>query len=75
VEPSDHDLLIEISTKLDMFIEQCEKRCASTDKALNGVRGNVKDAHKRIDGLQIGGILTILLFIASIVFFKLTNGG
>lgn len=66
MEKSDHDLLIEICRDMqwlkDSFLSHCESKAA----ALKDLDTKVTAAHKRIDWLQIGGIMSLVVLAVTI---------
>lgn len=63
--PKDHDLLIEISTKLDLYIAQANSMLTDHEQRIRRVEQSIQ----KLKGAQwvIGGIATLATIIISIV--------
>jgi len=57
MEKSERDLLIEVLTKIDIFV-----------KKVNDHDRDLKSMHRRIDGITLGGILSIVVLGISMWF-------
>jgi len=67
-EKSDHDLLIEISTLVRVNNDQFTTHLEDCAVKFGDVNGKVTAAHRRIDWLLVSGVLTVSLFIASMLY-------
>lgn len=62
VERNDHDLLTEIATKLNLFMEMFHKHAQDDSAVMAILTRDIKAAHKRMDFLSVSGILAIIFF-------------
>lgn len=58
---NDHDLLITISTKLDILSEQFEKHLREDFSRIAILEKDIKAAHRRMDWLTTAGIMSIVI--------------
>ena len=65
MEQSERDLLIELNTKLDLSLTSQAEQNAHLHERLGVMDTKVSAAHKRIDGLTLTGILSLLGIIVT----------
>ena len=65
-EKSDHDLLIEISTKVEMFNTTFIKHCEEDSSKSAIVESKLSSLHRRLDWIMPTAIISILLFIVGV---------
>lgn len=63
---SDHDLLIQIEAKLDMYNKQFIDHVRSDSEDHGEMKKAVYSAHRRIDYLMIGGVVAVLGLIVTV---------
>lgn len=66
-EKSDHDLLIALSTKLDMFMKQQSEHMEQDSREHAVFDKEISAAHKRLDQFYIGGIIVFVVAITSAI--------
>jgi len=65
-DKSDHDLLIEISTKITLFTDRFDAHDKRDEREFAVLGKDVKAAHRRMDFMMLVGILAIVGFIVSL---------
>ena len=63
----DHDLLIEIRTLVKVQQDQFIVHVKDEAERIGQVKASSDAAHRRMDSLMIGGILVVLIAVASLV--------
>ena len=72
----DHDLLIEIHTKLSMIHDNFINHLKEDASHFSELRRDMKAAHRRLDYFTVSGILVVLVFVVTVVigFFRIKGG-
>lgn len=66
-EQDARDLLIRVDTKVTMIHDNFLKHCEDESAARQTLDSGVKAAHRRLDGIVLSGILTLILLILGVV--------
>lgn len=72
IEKSDRDLLVETYTLVKVNHEQFSKHLEDCAVKFGTIEAKTTAAHRRIDWLLIAGVLTVVLFVGSMLYA--TNG-
>lgn len=70
----DHDALIRIETLMREFMQKLDKHIESYGKEAMNIKRSIDAAHRRIDWMVTGGLISIIAFFASITTFFLKFG-
>ena len=62
----DHDILIEIRTKVGIFTDAFQKHCDDDTRRETTINNSLKAAHKRIDRMFLSGIGAIVILAVTI---------
>lgn len=70
MDPTDHDLLIEINTKVTLFNDSFNKHCTENTTQFTQMHGKISSTHSRMDKMNgtinwviIAGVLSIILVV------------
>ena len=73
MDQSDHDILIEIKTKVDFFNTAFLKHCEEDATRNSVVESKLVALHRRLDWIMPTAIISILLFIVGIGGFIISS--
>lgn len=66
-EQDARDLLIRVDTKVSMIHDNFLKHCEDEASDRQILDSGVKAAHRRLDGVVLSGILTIILLVLGVI--------